>query len=165
MTVGPAQDPLALEKQKVKIKLKVTQEEEDLPSKFEEEKEDSLRKKKEELPAKPMKKRKKERFHRIVDTKEELGRLQQELKASRPQKERKLMRGFLPVHDTQEQLYEQHRLHNQGARMVAQEGAQQAPPIEQAAPVENPPPEAKHGSNQEPPLQVPGGRLLTLGIS
>ena len=49
--------------------------------------------------------------------------------------------------------------------MEAQEGAQQAPPAEQAAPVENPPPEAEHGSNQEPPLQVPGDRLSTLGIS
>ena len=75
------------------------------------------------------------------------------------------MRGSLPVHDTREQLYEQHRLHNQGARMEAQEGAQQAPPAEQAAPVENPPLEMEHGSNQEPPLQVLGDRLSTLGIS
>ena len=156
---------MALKKQKVKIKLKVTLEEEDVPFEFEEEEEDPLRKKKEQLPAKPMKKRKKERSHRIVDTKEEPGRLRQELKAACPQKKKNLMRGSLPVHDTQEQLYKQHRLHNQGARMEAQEGAQQAPLAEQAAPVENPPPDAEHGSNQEPPLQVPRDRLLALRIS
>ena len=92
-----------------------------MPSEFEFEEEDPLIQKKEELPAKPPKRRKKHKSHRIVNPKEELGRLQQELKAARPRKKRKLMRGSIPMHDTREQLYEQHRLHNQGARMEAQE--------------------------------------------
>ena len=83
-----------------------------MPSKFEAKKEDPLIQKKEEIPAKPPKKRKKEKSHRIIDPQEELGRLQQELKAARPQKKRKLMRGSISVHDTREQLYEQHCLHN-----------------------------------------------------
>ena len=92
-----------------------------MPSEFKAEKEDPLIRKKAELLAKPPKKRKKEKSHRIINLEEELGRLQQELKAAHPQKKRKLMRGSILVHDTREQLYEQHRLHNQGARMEAQE--------------------------------------------
>ena len=75
------------------------------------------------------------------------------------------MRGLIPVHDTREQLYEQSRLHNQGKRMEAEEKAQQAPPKEHAVPVGTPPPEAEHGSTQEPPLQVPQDNLLALEIS
>ena len=65
------------------------------------------------------------------------------------------MIGSIPMHDTKEQLYEQSRLHNQGKRMEAKEKAQQAPPKEHAVLVRTPPPEAEHGSTQEPPLQVP----------
>ena len=50
--------------------------------------------------------------------------------------------------------------------MEAQEEAQQAPPTKQAIQMEGTPlPKAKHGSNQEPPLQVQGDRLLALEIS
>ena len=136
-----------------------------MPSEFEADEEEPLIRKKEEIPAKPPKRRKKGKSHRIADPEEELGRLQQELKVACPQKKRKLMRGTIPVHDTREQIYEQHRLHNQGARMEAQEEAQQAPPAEQAIPVGTPPPKTEHGSNQKPPVQVPGDMLSTLEIS
>ena len=99
----------------------MTQEEEEVPSEFEADEEEPFIKKKEELLAKPLKRRKKEKSHKIVDPQEELGRLQRELKAACPHKKRKLMRGSIPVHDTREQLYEQSHLHNQGKRMEAQE--------------------------------------------
>ena len=60
---------------------------------------------------------------------------------------------------------EQSRLHNQGKRMEAKEKAQQAPPKEITVPVGTPPPEAEHGSTQEPPLQVPQDNLSALEIS
>ena len=56
-----------------------------------------------------------------MDPQVELEKLQQELKAARPQKKRKLMIGVVPVRDTMEQLFEQHKLHNQGARMEEEE--------------------------------------------
>ena len=54
----------------------MTQEEEEVPSEFEANEEEPLIRKKEELPAKPPERRKKEKSHKIVNLEEELGRLQ-----------------------------------------------------------------------------------------
>ena len=68
------------------------------------------------MPSLP-KKRQKERSHKVFDLQAEMEKLKQELKATRPQKKRKIMQGSIPMRDTMEQLLEQHKLHNQGARM------------------------------------------------
>ena len=93
------------------------------------------------------KKRQKERYHRVVDPQAKLEKLKQELKAAKPQKKRKLMRGSIPIRDTMEELYEQHRLHNQGARIEEEETAQEAPQESHtpAFPVGTPPPKVEHG--------------------
>ena len=73
------------------------------------------------------KKREKERSHRAIDPQSELEKLKQELKATRPQKKRNLMQGSIPVRDTMEQLFEQHKLHNQSTMIEEEEKAQEAP--------------------------------------
>ena len=74
------------------------------------------------------------------------------------------MQGSIPVRETMENLFEQHKLHNQGARMEKEEKAQEAPQESQACviPVGTLPPKAEHGSTQEPPLEVLINRLLEL---
>ena len=62
-----------------------------------------------------------------MDKGEELEKLQQELKAARPKKKRKLMQGQVPMRHNMETLFEQHRLHNQGERLIEEEKAQEAP--------------------------------------
>ena len=77
------------------------------------------------------------------------------------------MQGAILVRDTMEQLFEQHKLHDQGARMEEEEKVKEAPKEiqAQAIPLGTPPLEGEHGSTQEPPLQVPANRLLELDIS
>ena len=102
----------------MKIKLKMAQEEKkDLPSEFEVDEEEPPLNRKED-PVSPLpRKRQKERSHRVIDPQEVLEKLQQELKEAKSQKKRKLMQGSIPVRDTMEKLFDQHKLHNQGARM------------------------------------------------
>ena len=77
------------------------------------------------------------------------------------------MRGSILVRDTMEGFFEQHKLHNQGARMEEEEKAQEAPQESQACaiPVGTPLPKAEQGSTQEPPLQMPIDQLCELDIS
>ena len=99
------------------------------------------------------KKRKKERSHRVVDPQAELEKLNQELKAARPQKKRKLMQGSIPMRDTMEGLFEQHKLHNQGERLAKEEKVQEAPQESRAqGQLESQGPKFEHGSTQNAPL-------------
>ena len=99
----------------------------DISFEYEADEEEPLIKKKQE-PLSPMpKKRQKERSYRVVDPQAKLEKLKQELKAAKPQKKRKLMQESIPMRNTMEELFEQHKLHNQGTRMGEEEKAQEAP--------------------------------------
>ena len=69
------------------------------------------------------------------------------------------MRGLIPVKDHMEDLFDQNKLHNQGARMEQEQKAR-----DDLVDKANPKGE-QHDSTQEQPLPVPLDRLLEIDLS
>ena len=116
LALAQALAPVYWVKRKIKIKVKMGAPEKDkVPSKYEDDEKEQLKKESVVPTSQPLKRRYKEKSGRVVDKCKEFEKLKEKLQAARPKKKRKLMHSSIPIgRDNMETLFEQHKLHNQG---------------------------------------------------